>query len=264
MRPHSKNGDGGFIDTSAAHVNIADTAKITTKANTGKTGTWIIDPADFTIAASGGDTTGAALSASLSNTGITIFSTSGASGINGDININDVVNWSANTLTLNALRNININANLIGSGTAKLALLYGQASATGGANDNYFINGAKVNLPVGLSFFTQKGSNIANLKTYNVITSLGFAGDQGIGTVTLQGMAHPLNQTRNFVLGTDIDASATSRWNGGAGFVPIGSGATAWLIGSWRNPLVLIDTINICLINKDYQEGNLQKIRNVN
>jgi filamentous hemagglutinin family protein len=85
------NGDGGVIDTSAAHVIVPNSAKISTHAVTGKTGTWIIDPADFTIAASGGDITGAALSASLASTGVTIFSTAGANGVNGDVNVNDVV-----------------------------------------------------------------------------------------------------------------------------------------------------------------------------
>jgi filamentous hemagglutinin family protein len=204
-----QNGDGGFIDTSAAHVTIADTAKITTKANNGKTGSWIIDPVDFTIAASGGDMTGTALSASLSNTGITIFSTSGASGINGDINVNDVVNWSANTLTLNAQRNINVNTNLNGSGTAKLALQYGQAN-TGG--DYLFNNGATINLSVGINFSTQKGTAGA-VTNYNVINNL----------TNLQAINSGLGL--NYALTSNIDASSTSGWNAGAGFVPIGSGA---------------------------------------
>ncbi len=42
-------GNGGFIETSAASVNIADAATITTLAPLGKTGTWSIDPVDFTI-----------------------------------------------------------------------------------------------------------------------------------------------------------------------------------------------------------------------
>ena len=37
-------GDGGFIETSAAHVQVADGAKITTLAAAGNTGTWLIDP----------------------------------------------------------------------------------------------------------------------------------------------------------------------------------------------------------------------------
>ena len=210
-----RQGDGGAIETSAAHVNIADSTQISTRAANGTTGTWTIDPADFTIAASGGDMTGAALSANLTNTGVTIYSTNGGSGVNGDINVNDVVNWSANLLTLNAQRNININANMNGSGTAKLALQYGQVGGTG----DYFINnGAKVTLPAGLNFSTQEGSNAAS--QYTVITSLGAQGSYT--TTDLQGMSGGLNL--NYALGGDINASVTSSWNSGAGFVPVGDG----------------------------------------
>jgi filamentous hemagglutinin family protein len=215
-----KQGNGGFIDTSAAHVKIANSAKVSTKAATGKTGNWLIDPPDFTIAASGGDITGTALSASLNTTGVTIFSTAGATGVNGDVNVNDVVNWSANLLTLNAQRNININANLNGSGTAQLALQYGQADLGG----EYLINnGAKVTLPAGASFSVQAGS-VGAVINYTVITSLGAPGS--VTTTDLQGMNGNLNQ--NYALGADIDASVTSTWNGGAGFNPVGSVATTF------------------------------------
>ncbi len=215
-----QNGDGGFIDTSAAHVKIADTAKISTKAATGKTGTWLIDPTDFTIAASGGDITGTALSAGLNTTGVTILSTAGAGGVNGDVNVNDVVSWSANLLTLNAQRNISINTNLNGSGTAQLTLQYGQANLGG----EYLINnGAKVTLPAGANFSTQSGS-AGVVINYTVITSLGAPGS--VTTTDLQGMNGNLNL--NYALGADIDASVTSTWNGGAGFNPVGSVATTF------------------------------------
>ncbi len=219
-----KNGDGGFIDTSAAHVKIADSAQISTQAATGKTGTWIIDPTDFTIAASGGDVTGTALSTSLNSTNINVFSTAGSTGSNGDVNVNDAVSWSANQLTLNAQRNININANLNGSGTAKLALQYGQASASGGTNDNYFINNAtKVTLPAGVNFSTQKGST-GTVTNYTVMTSLGI---EGSTTATdLQGMNG--NLAGNYALGADIDATATTAWNNGSGFLPVGNGGTSF------------------------------------
>ena len=219
-----KNGDGGFIDTSAAHVNVADTAKISTLAANGNTGTWLIDPKDYSIAASGGDITGAVLSANLGSTSVIIASIAGANGVNGDVNVNDAVSWSANKLTLNAQRNININANLNGSGTAKLALQYGQASAGGGANDSYFINGAKVNLSAGANFSTKKGSTGA-VKNYTVITSLGTEGSTT--TTDLQGMDG--NVAGNYALGADINASVTSSWNSGAGFLPVGQSGFQFL-----------------------------------
>ena len=109
-------GNGGFIETSAATVRIADGARITTAAATGTTGTWLIDPQDFTIGA-GGNISGATLSAQLVTTNVVISTLTGAGAAlpgNGDINVNDAIAWSASgaptTLTLNASRDININA----------------------------------------------------------------------------------------------------------------------------------------------------------
>ncbi len=40
-------GNGGFIETSGAQVNVADGARISTAAPAGNSGTWLIDPVDF-------------------------------------------------------------------------------------------------------------------------------------------------------------------------------------------------------------------------
>jgi len=226
-------GNGGFIETSAAKVTIKDDVHITTTAPNGTMGTWLIDPYDFTIAASGGDVTGATLTAALAGTDVTIQTLAGSvscTGVacgtgtaagNGDIFVNDNITWSSHKLTLNAYRNITINKELFGSGTAQLALYYGQGAADGvisGTTATYSVN-APVNLAAGNNFFTQLGSNTANLKTYTVITSLGSAGST---TATdLQGINGGL--AGYYVLGANIDATATSGWNSGAGFSPIGT-----------------------------------------
>ena len=113
----ANGGDGGFIETSAATVNVTNTARITTAAAAGATGTWLIDPADYTIAAIGGNISGATLSAQLVTTNV-IISTMPVAGDNtpgnGDIHVNDAIAWTvsgdATTLTLNAFRDLNINA----------------------------------------------------------------------------------------------------------------------------------------------------------
>ena len=123
-------GAGGFIETSAAKVRISDTAKITTSAPLGQTGTWLIDPQDFNV---GGDSTdnisGATLSALLVTNSVIISTLTGLNTTqagtppltnlntaivgNGDINIKEAVSWSASssptTLTLRAERDVNIN-----------------------------------------------------------------------------------------------------------------------------------------------------------
>ncbi|TXT34785.1 MAG: hypothetical protein FD135_5215, partial [Comamonadaceae bacterium] len=211
--------NGGFIETSAAHVKIADNAKITTAAANGLTGSWLIDPVDFTVATTGGDMTAATLTSNLASSNVLIQSTSGANGTSGNVNVNDAVSWSANKLTLNAQNNININANLNASGTASLALEYGQGAVAAGNTSNYFLNnGAQVNLSAGQNFSTKLGSDGATT-TYTVITALGAAGSST--TTDLQGMNG--NIGGNYVLGANIDASPTSSWNTGAGFAPLGT-----------------------------------------
>ena len=219
-------GNGGFIETSAAHVKVVDAAKVTTAAAMGLNGTWLIDPVDFTIAATGGDITGAALSAKLATTPITIDSITGTVNTTtgqGDVNVNDAVSWSANTLTLNAQRNININANLNATATASLALAYGQgAVAAGNTAKIITTSGATVSLPAGTANFTTKQGSDGGVKNYTVITALGAPGSTT--AADLQGINGGLGN--NYALGANIDASATNGLSFRGSFTPIGTAAT--------------------------------------
>ncbi len=126
-------GDGGFIETSAQNVSVAATARVTTQAASGNTGTWLIDPTDFTIAASGGNITGAALSGQLGSNNV-VLATDAAGGGNGDIFVNDSVTWAnANSLTLNAHRHIDFNGGglLDGGSSGMIQLNAGLGGATG-------------------------------------------------------------------------------------------------------------------------------------
>src|SRR5690606_16245144 len=101
------------------------------------------------------------------------------------------------------------------SATDGLVLQYAQTTATG----DYFIN-APVNLMAGTLFRTKKHTDAAI--TYTVITELGSAGS--ITGKDLQGINGGLNG--RYVLGANIDASATSTWNSGLGFAPIGDNSS--------------------------------------
>lgn len=103
-------GDGGFIETSAASVKIASNVNVTTAAARGKTGTWLIDPLDFTIGSDPGDNiSGSALSLALGDNDVVITNAPGVG--NGDIFVEDAITWgSATTLSLRASRNVNVNA----------------------------------------------------------------------------------------------------------------------------------------------------------
>ncbi|WP_225422666.1 beta strand repeat-containing protein, partial [Pseudomonas huaxiensis] len=193
-------GKGGFIETSGAHVNVADSAKVTTKAASGKTGTWLIDPNDFTIAASGGNMTGASVSAAVQSNNFEIqTATMGTAAGNGDIHVNDAITWnSGNTLTLNAERNINVNAAITAEhASGKVALRYGQGSADGGTAD--YVIKAPVNLQSGDNFSTQKGTTGAKI-TYTVVNN----------AADLQNMNKRLSG--NYAVGSDIDLSSIANW----------------------------------------------------
>lgn len=121
-------GNGGFIETSAANVSIADSSQVSTLAPTGTTGTWLIDPQDFIIGPNG-NISGATLSALLVTNSVTISTnatgtvttpgtpplteTGTTSPGNGDIIVNDAIAWTATpsttTLRLNAERDVVFN-----------------------------------------------------------------------------------------------------------------------------------------------------------
>lgn len=147
-------GDGGFVETSAAHVQVANGTQVTTKATHGKDGLWLIDPNDYTVAASGGNITGATLSSNLGSGNVQIQTT----GSGGNLIVNDAVSWAANTLTLTAHNNIQINANLTATGTGGLAFEYGQQTTDGAGSSYSVANGVKVLIPAADKFTWKKGS----------------------------------------------------------------------------------------------------------
>ncbi|MBK7000918.1 MAG: filamentous hemagglutinin N-terminal domain-containing protein [Rhodoferax sp.] len=125
-------GTGGQVETSGHKLSITDSASVKTGG-----GEWLLDPYDFTVAASGGDITGAALGTALGSgnvsitvdintSSVTTTSLGGAGNTNttysGGIFINDPVSWSANTLTLTASKHIYVNSVVSVSGNGALTL----------------------------------------------------------------------------------------------------------------------------------------------
>ncbi|HEU4838700.1 MAG TPA: filamentous hemagglutinin N-terminal domain-containing protein [Micavibrio sp.] len=213
-------GDGGFIETSAAGtVDIADSALI----NTGG-GTWLIDPTDFTIADSGGNITTATLAAQLASNNITIETATAGSDA-GDIFVDSALSWTgANTLTLRAHRNIEVNqaitnttggslllrADKEGSGTGTVTFgASGAIALSGGGQADLYYNPTAYTAPTDYSG-NITGTNNAWMLVNNV-TQL-----QAMNT----------NLAGAYALGKDIDASGSAAWNAGAGFSPVGTNAT--------------------------------------
>ena len=210
-------GDGGFVETSAARVKVSNSAVVTTKAEQGKTGKWLVDPHDYTVAASGGDQTGANLSTNLENGNIELQSAGGGALGTGDININDAVTWNANhTLTLTASNNVNVNANVTLNGTNAGLIISPNTShqtevMSGMGSFNLYKNVA-INIPNTSATLSINGHN------YLIVNVLGNQGSNSDGT--LQGLRAGFSYV---ALGQDIDGTGTNVWNiltGAPGFTP--------------------------------------------
>lgn len=168
--------------------------------------TWTPSGAGATVAAS-------EVAAKLVTGPVTIVATD-----SGKLTVKAGFAWSANTLTLRAGGDLLIQARLNGSASAGLALEYGQNAVASGNAATYLVS-SPVNLAATGSYSTRLGSD-GTVINYTLITTLGAAGST---TATdLQGMDG--DRAGNYALGADIDASATSGWNGGSGFLPVGTG----------------------------------------
>jgi filamentous hemagglutinin family protein len=234
-RATGASGDGGSIETSGATVNFTG-LKVDASAAHGSTGTWLIDPTDLTVDAAAAAT----IDSNLATANVTLqtngnnpsvgpgLSTAGP----GDININSALAWSsANTLTLDSYNNINLNAAInapaggltlnaryIGNVTQAAPLTIGSFTLLAG-----ILSQVTPNLPgfsatsfsvnsQNASFLRAIGGDGSSANPYQLADVYGLAGigDRGLNAFS-------------YVLANDIDASGSSGWNGGAGFVPIGS-----------------------------------------
>lgn len=122
-------GDGGFIETSGDIVSIGDHSSIQANAPQGKAGQWLIDPVDITISDDGTDQSEngtnirtSFITDTLRKGSHVILDThkdgnkEGTITVNGAINVQD---YSKATLTLNANKAININADISFTGESK-------------------------------------------------------------------------------------------------------------------------------------------------
>lgn len=200
-RGGSDGGNGGKVETSGKSLKVGDTAQVDTRVSKGIHGQWLLDPMDFVIAASGGDMTGEALSANLETGNVRIESANGVRDGHGDIFVNSSVSWDANnTLTLDAERNIYVNADITATGDhAGLNLL---------PAGDYMLGDAKITLSGANPRLSIKGED------YTVIHAVN----------ELQDMND--NLSGYYALGVDIDASETVSWNDGEGFDPVGGGTS--------------------------------------
>lgn len=214
-------GSGGFIETSAASVTIADTAAIDTSSPGGHLGTWLIDPTDFTIADSGGNITTATLAAQLALNDV-LIETASAGAEDGDILVENALAWTGDTtLTLKAHRNIAVNAAITNT-TGGSLLLRVDKNGTGTGSVLFAGSGAVTMTGGGRTELYYNPAAFAAPTNYAAHISGDFTAWMLINDVD-QLQAMNTNLAGAYALGRDIDASVTASWNGGLGFAPVGN-----------------------------------------
>ncbi|QND56473.1 MBG domain-containing protein [Mesorhizobium huakuii] len=208
-------GNGGFTEVSGKqHLDF--TGSVDLRARFGDTGDLLLDPYNVTISNAAGNTGGSmtantndsvinvtTLQNQLALANVTISTGSGGSQA-GDITIAAPIAWSANTLTLSAYHSIVFNAN----------------ATIGGVG--------------GLSLVTNNGGTGGTI-SYALGASATFTGTQGAQALSVNGQSYTLIYDVNglqainsgltglYALAKNIDASATSSWNSGLGFISLGT-----------------------------------------
>lgn len=168
------SGDGGFIETSGDIVSIGDHSSIQANAPQGKAGQWLIDPVDITISDDGTDQSedGTNISTSYitntlgNGTSVTLDThrdgnDDGTITVNGEINVQD---YSRATLTLNANKAININADISFTGESKpnLTLITTEYNSSINNRANINIGNGTLNITTGKSQVSGRGNLYLN------------------------------------------------------------------------------------------------------
>lgn len=163
-------GDGGFIETSGDIVSIGDHSSIQANAPQGKAGQWLIDPVDITISDAGTDESEngtnirtSFITDTLGKGSNVILDThkdgnkEGTITVNGAINVQD---YSRATLTLNANKAININADISFTGESNpyLTLITTEDNSSINNRANINIGNGTLNITTGKNGVLNAGS----------------------------------------------------------------------------------------------------------
>ncbi len=238
----SLSGNGGSVETSGANIDV-NSAKINLTAAHGQTGTWLIDPADLTISnnvtsnmnvaantntanqTSSGQVPNlnvADLENALSLANIVVQTSNFGAGGSGDITVMNNISWSsANSLTLSALRNINIDTGvtIANSGGATLAL---RSDNTGSGIGTVNFNGsAKINLSAGgaVNLYYNPSSYATPTDYTGVVIGVTPTAYMLVNTAANLAAVNS-NLSGNFALGDNINLAANS--------APIANSATPY------------------------------------
>ncbi len=218
-RGGEQSGNGGNVEVSGKKT-LTYNGLVDLSAPRGQAGNLLLDPLNFTI---GTDITGAALAAQLGLSNV-IVQTADTGSEAGNIYVNDSVSWSnSNTLTMKAHNDIIVNNVIRNSGGGNL-VLRADSDASGAGTVSFAGSGAVVFTGGGTAsiYYNPAGGYAAPVNYSGYFTGVTPTAYMLINNVTdLQNVNN--NLTGNYALGANIDASATTGWNGGKGFEPLGN-----------------------------------------
>jgi len=264
----ARTGDGGFVETSGHELSF--NGSVNTSAPNGPSGTLLLDPLNATIAATSGSevitTSSIETALSSGNVIVTTVGTTGAEA--GDISVASSLSWAnANTLTLNAYRDIDVNTGvtIANTGAGNLVL---RADATGNGVGTVSFNGTghvdfsgstgTVSIfydpQFGYVFPLNYGTSVqANGAVPNQLTAYMLVNNES----DLQNVSQ--NLTGAYALGNNIDAA-------GANFIPIGNATTPFQgklngLGFAVNNLTITSSLpDVGLFGAIGSSGNVQNL----
>jgi len=235
-------GDGGRIETAAYDVRFPGVTQIDTAAPQGKPGLWETESATF-------DAhflfAGLALNSGMSSGNVTINTTEGPIvlgdqtffGLGKKLNLNSHDHISLSGFLQADRNDLVLRADRYGTGVGEV-VIPGMISTLG-----------KVDVYYNPVSYTQTLEAYYNSKMVH-----GTANSWMLVNSAEQLQALNTNLAGNYALGRDIDASVTTGWNGGQGFVPIGEfriGVNDPFTGKFDGLNHVIKDLHI-FINRDY------------
>ncbi|HKU99017.1 MAG TPA: filamentous hemagglutinin N-terminal domain-containing protein, partial [Vineibacter sp.] len=246
----AQGGDGGFTEVSGK-VFLDFNGVVDLRASGGTTGTLLLDPSDIVIASGTNDTTQTGnvitgksdtsilnldvLIAALKLANVTVDAAGGGANGKGSITVaNAVISTSGNSLTLNALADITLGADInVGTGTLALVSTKGALVGSGGAVTagavTLAMGGAVVLDNAGNSFGQISGTSGGAITVINngalVVGSNLTAGKDSAISITTTGATSDLTIT-GALSGTGINLTAGGKL-AGAGAISSGTGSVA-------------------------------------